>query len=116
MKYQNTVKGFKVLVDGTIDIFFTASSQLEYAKEKNIELEFVPIGLEEFAFFVNCKNPIEWLTSQQIKDIYGCNITIWKDFGGANRAYLSSDKSKRLRKSNNDVEVYGDENLEILHS
>ena len=53
MKYQNTVKGFKVLVDGTIDILFTASSQLEYAKEKNIELEFVPISdLKHLSFLL----------------------------------------------------------------
>lgn len=88
MKYQNTVRGFNALVDDTIDIFFTAypsKDQLASAKEKNVELELVPIGLEAFVFFVNKNNPIENLTSQQIKDIYACNITNWKDVGGVNR-------------------------------
>ena len=119
MKYQNTVKGFKALVDGTIDIFFIAypsSSQLEYAKEKNIELEFVPIGLEAFIFFVNCKNPIEGLTSQQIKDIYACNITNWNDFGGANRAIYPVIRVKDSGRQTMMQKFMGMLNLEILHS
>lgn len=89
MKYQNTVRGFNALVDGTIDVFFTAypsKDQLNSAKEKNVELELVPIGLEAFVFFVNSKNPIENLTSDQIKDIYACKITNWKEVGGIDRS------------------------------
>ena len=88
MQYQNTIRGFNALVDGSVDLFFTAhpsEEQLEYAREKGVELEIVPIGLESFVFFVNAQNPVEGLTTQQIRDIYRGNIKNWKDVGGPNK-------------------------------
>ena len=50
-----------------------------------MELVYVPIGLEGFVFFVNEKNPVDNLTVDQIRKIYSCEYTNWKDVGGANR-------------------------------
>lgn len=89
MKYQNTIRGFNAVVDGTTDIFFSASpsaKQREYADEKNVELVYVPIGLEAFVFFVNEKNPVDSLTIEQVKGIYAGEYTNWKQVGGINRA------------------------------
>lgn len=88
MQYQNTVRGFDALVDGTVDLFFTAypsEEQLRSAQEKGIELEIVPIGTEAFVFFVNKNNPVDGLTSAQIRSIYRGEITNWKEIGGAPR-------------------------------
>lgn len=85
MQYRNTVRGFNALVDGTADLFFTArpsAEQMEYAASKNVELEVVPIGKEAFVFFVNKDNPVDSLTSDQIRGIYTAEITNWKDLGG----------------------------------
>ena len=89
MQYQNTIRGFDALLDGSVDLFFTAhpsEKQMETAKEKGIDIELVPIGLEAFVFFVNKNNPVDSLTVDEIKGIYRGKITNWKDVGGADRS------------------------------
>ncbi len=88
MQYNNTVRGYQAIVDGTTDIFFCAApsdAQKQYAKEKGVELVYVPIGLEGFVFFVNENNPIDNLTTEQIRKIYACEYTNWSEVGGVNR-------------------------------
>ena len=88
MQYQNTIRGFDALVDGSVDLFFTAhpsKEQLQSAADKGVELEIVPVGLEAFVFFVNAKNPVEGLSVDEIRGIYRDEITNWKQVGGPNR-------------------------------
>ncbi|MBR4733491.1 MAG: substrate-binding domain-containing protein [Lachnospiraceae bacterium] len=88
MQYQNTVRGFNALVDGSVDLFFTAhpsKEQMQSAKEKGVELEIVPIGMEAFVFFVNKDNPVDGLTTEQIRSIYRGEITNWKEVGGVSK-------------------------------
>ncbi len=89
MQYQNSVRGFQALVDGSIDVFFCAmpsEEQKKYAKEQGVEIEYVPIGLEAFVFFVNQNNPVDDLSVDEIRSIYAGNIQNWKMVGGADRA------------------------------
>ena len=88
MQYHNTIRGFNALVDGTVDLFFTAApsaDQMKYAEEKGVELEFVPVGKEGFVFFVNTKNEVDSLTIEQIRSIYDGSIRNWVEVGGAFR-------------------------------
>ena len=88
MQYKNTVRGYKAIVDGTTDILFCAApsaEQKQYADDNGAELVYVPIGLEAFVFFVNGKNPIDSLSTEQIRKIYACEYTNWSQVGGANR-------------------------------
>lgn len=88
MQYKNTVRGYKAIVDGDTDILFCAGpseEQKQYAEEQGVELVYVPVGLEGFVFFVNENNPVDSLTVDQIRDIYGGVYTNWKEVGGANR-------------------------------
>lgn len=88
MQYKNTVRGYQAIVDGTTDIFFSAApsaDQKRYAEEQGVELTYVPIGLEAFVFFVNENNPVNDLTTDQIRDIYAGEYTNWSQFGGPNR-------------------------------
>ena len=89
MQYKNTVRGYKAIVDGDTDILFCAApseTQKAYAEEQDVELVYVPVGLEGFVFFVNENNPVDSLTADQIRDIYGGEIRNWKEVGGADRA------------------------------
>ena len=95
MRYRNTIRGFKALVDGEADIFFTAApseEQMQYAREKGVELVSVPIGREAFVFFVNAKNPVNGLTTAQIRDIYAGNIRNWSEVGGPDRLIHPVDR------------------------
>ena len=88
MQYKNTVRGYKAIVDGTTDILFCAGpseEQKQYAKDKGVELVYVPVGLEGFVFFVNKQNPVESLTTEQIRKIYSGEYKNWSDVGGVNR-------------------------------
>lgn len=88
MQYKNTVRGYKAIVDGDTDILFCAApseEQKRYAEENGVELVYVPIGLEGFVFFVNENNPVNDLTAEQIRKIYSCEYTNWKELGGVDR-------------------------------
>ncbi len=88
MQYKNTVRGYKAIVDGDTDILFCAApseEQKQYAIYAGVELEYVPVGLEGFVFFVNGQNPVDSLTTEQVRKIYSGEYTSWADVGGAER-------------------------------
>ena len=88
MQYKNTIRGFEAVVTGLTDMFFTArpsAEQMTFANEKGVELEIVPIGREAFVFFVNKRNPVNDLTTDEIRSIYRGEITNWKEVGGSSR-------------------------------
>lgn len=85
LQKRNTSGAFKALNEGTADIIFCADpskKQLDAAKENGVELSMTPIGFEAFVFLVNEKNPVENLSSEQIKKIYSGKITRWSEVGG----------------------------------
>lgn len=101
--FTNTVEGFARLIykdefngEG-VDMFFGAypsQEQLDEAKELGIELEITPIGKEAFVFFVEKHNPVDNLSSEQIKAIYHGDITNWKEVGGNNEKILAFQRPK----------------------
>lgn len=83
--YNSTSAGYRALAKGETDIFFGAypsEEQIEYAKSLGNEFEFTQIGSEAFVFFVNKKNPVDNLTIDEIRKIYGGEITNWSEVGG----------------------------------
>ena len=79
--------GYQLLAERETDIFFGAypsEEQIAYAKKWNTEFVYTPIGKEAFVFFVHKDNPIDNLTTEQIKAIYSGEITNWKQLGGKN--------------------------------
>lgn len=87
LEYNNTVGGYQLLAERETDIFFGAypsEEQIAYAKKWNTEFVYTPIGKEAFVFFVHKDNPIDNLTTEQIKAIYSGEITNWKQLGGKN--------------------------------
>lgn len=95
--FTNTLTGFDRLVDSVyddsrVDMFFGArpsQEQIDYAKECGVEVEVTPIGKEAFVFFVEKDNPIENLTSDQVRQIYHGDITNWKELGGKNQKIMA---------------------------
>lgn len=95
IRFTDTVKAYKAVVDGSADIILCAApskQQREYALQQGAELEYVPIGLEAFVFFVNADNPVDELTVDEIRAIYSGEITNWKDVGGINRPINPIDR------------------------
>ena len=89
LQYHNTRGAYKAVVDGTADIVFCAApsdEQLSYAEEKGVELVFTPVGCEAFVFIVNKDNPVDNLTTEQVKALYSGEIRNWSEVGGDNCA------------------------------
>lgn len=90
--FNNTVYAFTDLINKNCDIFFGAmpskQQQLE-AAALGEELVLTPIAKEAFVFFVSSANPVDNLTTQQIKDIYNGKTKNWQPLGGDDRRILA---------------------------
>lgn len=90
--FTNTKDGYYRLIDGYVDLFIGArpsSDQKSAAKSYGKTIVSVPIGKEAFVFFVEEDNPIDNLTSEQIRQIYSGEITNWKELGGKNQKIVA---------------------------
>ena len=79
-------------------IFVTPPSDEEkqYAKDKGVELDLIPIAKDGFVFITHKNNPVDSLTIEQIQDIYSGKITNWKQVGGEDleiKAYQREENS-----------------------
>jgi phosphate transport system substrate-binding protein len=92
-----TTKAYQRIVDGDVDVIFCAGpskNQEEYAKEKGVELELVPIGKEAFVFIVNSNNKVDNLSIDEIKDIYQGKIKRWNEVGGENTPIIALQRAE----------------------
>ena len=90
--FNNTVYAFNDLINKRCDIFFGAmpsQKQRQAAAELGEELVLTPIAQEAFVFFVNSTNPVNSLTTQQIKDIYSGKIKNWQQLNGTSQRILA---------------------------
>lgn len=96
-EYNNTSSGYELLAQKKTDVFFGAypsKEQIAYAEECGTEFIYTPVGHEAFVFFVHKDNPIDNLTTQQIKDIYSGKITNWKEVGGNDEEIVAYQRNE----------------------
>ncbi len=100
LRCTKTPEAYKNLAEGEVDVIFAAApskEQTAYAKSLGVEFEMTPIGREAFVFFVNAQNPLEEITTEQIRGIYSGEITRWDELGvkglGEIRAFQRSEGS-----------------------
>lgn len=58
-----------------------SDAQIEAARQAGVEFELTPFGREAFVFVVNADNPLENLSVEQVREIYGGQITRWDELG-----------------------------------
>lgn len=91
---------FTHLIEGKADLIFTtAPMKWHYnkAKEAGLELTVTPIGKEAFVFFVNEKNPVRNLTTQQIREIYAGTTENWKEVSGQDMPIIAYQRKTNSR-------------------
>ncbi len=96
-KYNNTPGGYMALAERETDVFigvYPSAEQLEYAEECGTHFEFTTIGYDAFVFFVHKDNPIDSLTSEQIRAIYAGEITNWKELGGNDEEIVAYQRNE----------------------
>jgi len=95
--FQTANEGTRVLVSGLgssagIESVSTGSSDIGTAsrdlktEEESLGLVDTPIAYDGIAVIVNPNNPVEGLTTDQVRAIFAGEITNWKDVGGEDRA------------------------------
>ncbi len=96
-RYNNTVRGYKELGKKKTDVFFGAypsKDQIDAAKKNGTTFQFTEIGREGFVFFVSRSNPVDGLTSDQIRKIYSGEITNWKEVGGRDKPIAAYQRNE----------------------
>lgn len=79
------------LADGKADIVFLVApteDEMAYFAEKGVDIEMKVYGYDGLVFMGNESNPVENLTSDQIRSIYSGNIKNWIELGGENADIL----------------------------
>jgi len=75
---------YLLLLDGKCDLVFAlapSKNQQEDAEKAGVKYELTPFCKDAFVFYVNAKNPVDNLTTEQIKGIYSGKITDWEEVG-----------------------------------
>ena len=96
-EYNNTPGGYQLLAEKRIDLFlgvYPSEEQKAYAEDCDTTFVYTPVGTEAFVFFVHKDNPIDNLTTEQIKGIYSGEITNWKQVGGKNEEIAAFQRNE----------------------
>jgi phosphate transport system substrate-binding protein len=97
VSHHKTHESFSMLLSGENDMIFTvpiSEEQQKMADDAGVKLNFVPVAKEGFVFVVNKNNPVDSLTSAQIRDIYSGKITNWKEVGGNDEKIIPYQRNK----------------------
>ena len=79
------------LADGRADIIFLVApteDELDYFTDKGVDIEMKVYGYDGLVFIGNQANPIDNLTTSQIRDIYSGRTSNWNQIGGTNSDIL----------------------------
>lgn len=91
VSHTTTHDSFKRLINGEVDLIFSvpiSEEQQKMADEAGVTLYMEPIAKEGFVFVVNAENPVDSLTSEQLRGIYSGEITNWSQVGGNDEPIL----------------------------
>lgn len=95
--HTKTENAFNRLINNEVDLLFTGTpnkSKIEKAKDQGIELEYYPFAKDAFIFMVNKDNPVDTLTTDQLKKIYSGEITNWKEVGGNDEEIIAYQRNE----------------------
>ncbi len=90
--FTNTSEAYYRLIDRKVDMVFGARPSWyhkQQATHHREQIVTVPIGQEAFVFFVEEDNPVDDLSSDQIRAIYHGDITNWKELGGPDQKIVA---------------------------
>ncbi len=93
----STTDNYEALVDGTFDIILAyepSEEAKEYAKANNAEYEMTAIGADALVFICSTNNPIDSLTTEQVKSIYKGETTNWSEVGGEDLPIIAYQRNK----------------------
>lgn len=82
---SKTHQAYLNLIDNDTDLILVSTlpseDEVAAAREQGVELEVSPIGMDAFIFIVNEENPIDAITTEQIKAIFSGELKEWNEIG-----------------------------------
>ncbi|MCX7708724.1 MAG: substrate-binding domain-containing protein [Clostridia bacterium] len=97
VRHNTTHNAYVNLVEGNADIILVtepSDEEFKLAKDKNIELDVIPVVKDAFVFLVNTKNPVDSLKLKEIQGIYQGKIKKWSEVGGNNLEIIPYQRPK----------------------
>jgi phosphate transport system substrate-binding protein len=84
--FNTTDKSYHAMAQGQSELLLVYAPAQPTIDELDVfnKMDMREIGLDALVFIVNEDNPVDSLTSEQVRGIYSGQITNWKDLGGSN--------------------------------
>lgn len=98
VQFSRTTQSYRNLMAGAADLLLAAEPAPEVAQELKQEGEWLltPFATDALVFVVNEDNPVDSLTTEQVRKIYTGQITNWKEVGGEDLDITPSSATARL--------------------
>ncbi len=95
--FSGTTAAYRAMMAGEADLLMAAEpggAVEREGKERGFSWEKAPIAIDALVFVVQEENPVENLTTEQIRQIYMGEITNWKEVGGEDCAISPLQQSE----------------------
>ena len=97
LDWHKTTNSFHYLSDGESDLLLVSEPDPDVLAEleaEGLRCEMEPICTEALVFITNLDNPVDSLTSAQLRAIYAGEITNWSEVGGADVPIVAFQRNK----------------------
>jgi len=95
--HTTTPYAYERLFNAEVDLIlvtYPSEQEQAQAEEMGFEMELIPIVRDALVMLVNVDNPITDLSSEQLRGIYGGEITNWSEVGGNDEEILAFQRSE----------------------
>lgn len=97
VQFNRTTQSFRNLMNGDCDLLIVSEpNAVIYTemKEAGFEADIEAIASDALIFVVNADNPVDNLTTQQVRQIYSGEITNWSEVGGNDAPIMAFQRNE----------------------
>ncbi len=97
VQFNRTTQSFRNLMWGECDILIVSqpnAAVFDEMEEENFKIDMSPIATDALIFVVNENNPVDNLTTEQVRKIYSGEITNWSEVGGNDEPIIAFQRNE----------------------